>query len=104
MSPELLLMIYAITYWAGVSFAYWAGWRARGRQRPMSAAEARSYSLPPGYRRGSNPPSPNAKPQPPSGPPKPQFPPGRVTDVHGTTIGYRSIPSGLDTNSPPREP
>ena len=25
--------------------------------------------------------------------PKPQFPPGRVTDVHGRTIGYRSIPS-----------
>ena len=42
-------------------------------------------------RRGSNPPSPNTKPQPPSGPPKPEFPPGRVTDVHGRTIGYRSI-------------
>jgi hypothetical protein len=25
--------------------------------------------------------------------PKPQFPPGRVTDVHGETIGYRSISS-----------
>jgi len=34
-----------------------------------------------------------------SGPttPKPQFPLGRVTDVHGRTIGYRSI-------TPPHEP
>jgi hypothetical protein len=42
MSPELLLMIYTITYWAGVSFAYWAGWRARGRQRPPAG----SYGAP----------------------------------------------------------
>jgi len=85
MSIELLLIIYAIAYWASVSIAYWAGWRARGRQRPPGV----SYGAP--RRRGSNPPSPNTKPQPPSGPPKPEFPPGRVTDVHGTTIGYRSI-------------
>ena len=51
--------------------------------------------------------------------PKPEFPPGRVTDVHGRTIGYRSInypdpsPDRRPTNpfngeripnQPPREP
>jgi hypothetical protein len=36
--------------------------------------------------------------------PKPEFPPGRVTDVHGSTIGYRPIPSGRDTIPPPRNP
>jgi len=42
MSIELLLMIYFITYWAAVSFAYWAGWRARDRQRPPGG----SYGAP----------------------------------------------------------
>ena len=36
--------------------------------------------------------------------PKPQFPPGRVLGPDGETIGYRSIPSGRDTVSPPRNP
>ena len=95
MSPEFLLIIYAIAYWAGVSFAYWAGWRARDRQRPLPAAEVRSYGLPPGYRSIDYPdPSPDRRGNRSGGPttPKPQFPPGRVTDVHGTTIGYRRIP------------
>lgn len=34
--------------------------------------------------------------------PKPQFPPGRVTDVHGRTIGYRSI--NYPDPSPDRRP
>ena len=96
MSIELLLIIFVITYWAAVSFAYWWGYRARDRQRPPGG----SYGAPP--RRGSNPPSPNTKPQPPSGPPKPEFPPGRVTDVHGRTIGYRSI--NYPDPSPDRRP
>ena len=34
--------------------------------------------------------------------PKPEFPPGRVTDVHGSTIGYRSI--NYPDPSPDRRP
>jgi len=34
--------------------------------------------------------------------PKPQFPPGRVTDVYGSTIGYRSI--NYPDPSPGRRP
>ena len=34
--------------------------------------------------------------------PKPEFPPGRVTDVHGRTIGYRSI--NYPDPSPDRRP
>jgi len=104
MSPELLLIIYAITYWTAVSIAYWTGWWARDKQRPPGG----SYGAP--RRRGSNPPPPGKKPR---------LPPARILDPDGVTIGYRSInypdplPDRRPTNPfngeripnpPPREP
>ena len=59
MSIELLLIIYTILYWTAVSIAYWAGWRARDRQRPPRG----SYGLPRGYRSINYPdPSPDQRP------------------------------------------
>ena len=96
MSPEQLSFMIGSIYGSTLTLLLFrTSRRSRNRRDPfLDCCE----------RRGSNPPSPNTKPQPPSGPPKPEFPPGRVTDVHGRTIGYRPIPSGLDTNPPPRKP
>ena len=104
MSIELLLIIYTILYWTAVSIAYWAGWRARDRQRPLrGAAQVRSYGAQrrrgPQFNEGRT-----IRGNGNGGPttPKPEFPPGRVTDVHGTTIGYRSI--NYPDPSPDRRP
>ena len=94
MSPEQLAFIIGSIYGSTLTLLLSnPGRRSRNRRDPFLDCRDR---------RGSYPPSPNTKPQPPSGPPKPEFPPGRVTDVHGRTIGYRSI--NYPDPSPDRRP
>jgi len=59
MSIELSLILFVITYWAAVSFAYWWGWRARDRQQPPGGR----YGWPRGYNSINYPdPSPDRRP------------------------------------------
>ena len=128
MGTELLILIGSIVGGAGAMLSFWAGWRARDRQRPPGG----SYGLPPGYR-SINYPDPSLDRRPtnpysgepvtftegrtqrgngsggPSNPkpaiiPKPQPPAGRVIGPDGATIGYRPIRWRQGTNPPPREP
>ena len=123
MTSELQILLGSIVGGSGAMLSYWAGWRARGSQRPPRGSYGNCVPLLPAppYRRGSNPFTSEFQQQindclgftessihrgnghgGPTTPkpdiiPKPQPPGGRLIGPSGAPIGYRPSP-------PPRNP
>jgi hypothetical protein len=116
MGTELLILIGSIVGGTGAMLSFWAGWRARDRQRPLRAAEVRSYGLPPGYRSINFPdPSPDQRPTNPYTGEPVTFTEGRTQRGNGSGGPSNAKPAIIpkpqppirwrqDTNPPPREP
>jgi hypothetical protein len=129
MTPELLALLSG----TGALLSYWAGWRARGAQRPPRGSYGRC--LDPDWRRSFNHENTNRPSGPPplnlrrsepvrmdegrtmrgngnGGPttlkpdliPKPQPSGGRLIGPNGAPIGYRPGPSRPGANPPLRKP
>jgi hypothetical protein len=57
MTPELQILLGSIVGGSGAMLSYWAGWRARGSQRPPRGSYGNCVPLPPAppYRRDCDP-------------------------------------------------
>ena len=91
MIPELQILIGSIAGGTGALLSYWAGWRARGAQRPSYSSAAIAWRAEKVQRAIDT----NARPQP-SG--------GHLITEGRLFGGYQPCSQGGATNPPPRNP